>query len=73
MGNGVINKMFVSFTRPFWGKRKGYINFVTKKENKYNKYPIAFIMEEKNRYILCFFVAANPCREISQWKDEDII
>ena len=68
IGNGVVNKIYVSFDKPFWGNRKGYINFVTK--TKTNRYPVAFIMSEKNRHILCFFVSANPCREISQWKDE---
>lgn len=57
MGNGVVNKIFVSFERPFWGNRKGYINFVTK--SKTNRYPVAFIMSEKNRHILCVFISAS--------------
>ena len=71
IGNGMINKIFVSFERPFWGNRKGYISFVRK--TKTNRYPVAFILPEKNRHILCFFVSANACREIINWKDEDII
>ena len=70
IGNGVVNKIYVSFDRPFWGNRKGYVNFVTKTKN--NRYPLAFIMSEKNKHILCFFVSANSCREISQWKDSEI-
>ena len=72
LGNGVINKLYVSFNKPFWGNRKGYINFVVKSKVQTNKYPVAFIMSEKDRHMLCFFVSANACREISQWTDEKI-
>jgi monoamine oxidase len=71
IGNGSFNKIYLSFEKPFWGNRKGYINFVTK--GKTNRYPVAFIMEEKNRHILCFFASANPYHEISRWSDETIL
>ena len=38
-GNGNLNKIYVSFDKPFWGNRNGKINFVTK--TKYNRYPVA--------------------------------
>lgn len=71
IGNGVVNKIYVSFERPFWGNRKGYIKFVTK--GKLNRYPVAFVMSEKNRHILCFFVSAGPGIELSKWTDEEIL
>lgn len=70
MGNGIVNKIYVSFNKPFWGNRKGYINFVTKTKNC--RYPCAFVMSEKNKHILCIFVSANPCLEISRMSDEEI-
>jgi len=30
MGNGVANKMFVSFEKPFWKENQKWLNFVTK-------------------------------------------
>ena len=54
----------------FWGNRKGYVNFVTK--TKTNRYPFAFVMPEKNKNILCFFVSGGACFELSRWKEEEI-
>ena len=71
IGNGVVNKIYISFEKPFWGNRKGYINFVTK--TKTNRYPVAFNMSEKNRHILCVFVSANPCLELSKMTDQEIL
>ena len=67
----MVNKIYASFDKPFWGNRKGYINFVTK--TKVNRYPVAFVMSEKNCHLLCFFVSANYSREISEWKDEEVL
>ena len=44
MGNGVANKIFARFAKPFWDHSKKWINFVTKERS--NKYPVAFIMGE---------------------------
>ena len=66
----MVNKIYVSFEKPFWGNRKGYIKFVTK--TKSNRYPVAYVMSEKNRHILCVFVSANSSLEISQWSDEKV-
>lgn len=71
MGNGIVNKIYVSFDKPFWGNRKGYINFVSK--TKDCKYPCAFVMSEKGKHILCVFVSANPCLEISRMSDEEVM
>jgi len=30
IGNGYADKLFVSFEKPFWGNRTGWISFVTK-------------------------------------------
>lgn len=70
MGSGVANKIFISFEKPFWGHKKGWLNFITK--TKKNMYPIALILPEKTRYILCFFVSANNSIELSQWTDEKV-
>lgn len=70
IGNGVVNKIYASFDKPFWGNRKGYINFVTK--TKVNRYPFAFVMSEKNKNILCFFVSGNACYELSRLKEEEV-
>ena len=58
MGNGYANKLFVSFEKPFWGKKKGWLNFITKGA-KSNPFPIAAILPAKNRNILCFFIAGS--------------
>jgi hypothetical protein len=39
----VANKLLVSFEKPFWGKRTGWLNFITKTQN--NKYPVAVVVE----------------------------
>jgi len=70
IGNGVVNKIYVSFEKPFWGNRKGYINFVTK--SQLNRYPVGFVMSEKNRHILCIFVSASHSVELSKWSDKDV-
>lgn len=32
IGFGSFNKLFVSFKKPFWGNKKGWLNFVLKGE-----------------------------------------
>ncbi len=71
IGNGVANKLFVSFERPFWGRRSGWLNFVTKNRN--NKYPVAMILQEKSRNILCVFVSGGASMEIGEWTDKAIV
>ena len=71
IGNGVANKLFCSFKEPFWGKRKGWINFVLKGK-KYNKYPVAFIYPEPKNHILVVFVSGRASIELGQWSDEQI-
>lgn len=57
IGYGFENKVFASFEKPFWGKRRGWLNFVTKTKN--NPFPVAFIMSTKSKHILCFFIAGS--------------
>lgn len=55
MGNGVADKLFVSFEKPFWGKRKGWLNFITK--SSLNRYSVAMILPSKKQHIICVFVS----------------
>lgn len=71
IGNGIANKLFCSFKEPFWGKRKGWINFVLKGK-KYNRYPVAFIYPEPKNHILVVFVAGKGSYELGQMSDEQI-
>ena len=71
IGNGIANKLYCSFKEPFWGKRKGWINFVLKGQ-KYNKYPVAFIYPEPKNHILVVFVAGKGSYELGQMSDEQI-
>ena len=41
MGNGVANKVFVSFEKPFWKVKEGWLMFINKKNER--KYMIAQI------------------------------
>lgn len=71
IGNGFQNKLFASFKYPFWGNRKGWINFVLKGK-KHNKYPIAFIYPCPKNNILVIFVAGKASVELGQWSDQQI-
>lgn len=71
IGNGFQNKLFVSFKHPFWGGRKGWINFVLKGK-KHNKYPVAFIYPTPKNNILLIFVAGKASIELGQWSDQQL-
>ena len=32
IGSGIVNKLFCSFRKPFWGDKKGWMNFVMKNQ-----------------------------------------
>jgi hypothetical protein len=68
MGFGVANKIFASFSEPFWGERKGWINFIAHKNA--NRYPVAFILPESKRNILMFFVSARQSIILGELSDE---
>lgn len=71
MGNGVANKLLISCETPFWGKRKGWINFITK--SKDNPYPVGYVLPYKDRHILCVFVSGSYSLELSKMSDEEAI
>lgn len=56
MGNGVANKIIVSFETAFWDKDTYWLNFVTKGKSRY---PVAFSMSEGDKNILCFFISGD--------------
>jgi monoamine oxidase len=68
MGNGVANKIFATFSRPFWGEQLGWLNFVARTEP--NRYPVALILPTSESHMIMIFVSANASREISSWPDE---
>ena len=72
IGVGNMNKLFVSFSRKVWGQKKGWIYFITKgKENK--RYPMAKVISNPNRNILCFFLAGVGANEVTSMSKEKLM
>ena len=53
IGSGIVNKLFCSFKKPFWGNKKGWMNFVMKNQ-KVSKFPLAFIVSDPKNHIIVF-------------------
>lgn len=66
MGNGVANKIIVSFARPFWDESKLWVNLVSKEQNRY---PVALSM---GGHTLCFFVSGEASKRLSELSDAQI-
>lgn len=53
IGIGIVNKLFCSFKKPFWGNKKGWMNFVMRNQ-KVSKFPLAFIVPNPKSHIIAF-------------------
>lgn len=69
LGNGIYNKVFVSFEEPFWDVTAEWVDFITK-DNKDNRYPAGRSVIKDGRYIICFFVAAEHSQKISKFTND---
>ena len=67
MGNGIANKIVISFDKHFWGSQTGWLGFVA--SQKENPYIIAYIVPHATQHILCIFSSANPNLKISKMTD----
>lgn len=72
IGVGNLNKLFVSFEKPFWGNYKGWINFITTDTEK-NKYPVAVVIKDGDgKYILDFFIAGKSSLMTQKMSKEEL-
>jgi len=66
-----MNKLYVSFTKKFWGSKLGWLNFVTK-DTATNKFPIATVVSSEDKNILCFFLAGKSINDIKLLSEDEI-
>lgn len=71
LGVGNMNKLYVSFSKKFWGSHSGWLNFVTK-DTSTNKFPIAIVVPSEEKNILCFFLAGKSIKEIQELSKQEI-
>jgi monoamine oxidase len=71
MGNGVANKIFVSFEKPFWDVTKKWVDFIS--AGARNRYPFGVSIVQENRFILCMFISGDASKQLNELSDEEII
>ena len=69
LGNGLMNKIIISFTKNFWGKN----SWIAIGCEETGKYPMFWNYSRDNKHILICFVSDNFARKIETQSDEEII
>jgi len=53
IGNSIYNKLYVSFSKRFWGNKKGWLNFISNNEEAYST---AYVQSNEQKNILIFYI-----------------